>query len=106
MTEFIRVASVDDIKPGERLWVDLEEEMVIIFNANGTYYCIADLCSHDGGPLEDADLIGCEVECPRHGGRFDIRTGKPTALPAIEAIPTYEVKVENGEIYVEAPEVW
>lgn len=106
MTEFVRVAGVNDIAPGRRLWVEFEEETVIVFNVDGTFYCIADLCSHDGGPLEDGELVGCEIECPRHGARFDIRTGKPTALPAVEAIPSYEVKVEDGEVYVESPDGW
>lgn len=106
MTEFVRVAAVEDIPPGHRLWYEFEEDTVIVFNVNGHYYCIADLCSHDGGPLEDGELIHCEIECPRHGARFDIRTGKPTALPAVEAIPSYAVKVEDGGVWVESPDVW
>lgn len=106
MTEFVRVAAVDDIASGERLWVEFEEDTVIIFNVAGKYYCIADICSHDGGPLEDGELFGCEIECPRHGARFDIRNGKATALPAVEPIPSYEVRVEDGFVYVESPDAW
>ena len=106
MTEFVRVASIDDIQSGQRLWVEFEEETVIVLNVDGQYYCIADICSHDGGPLEDGELIGCEIECPRHGARFDIRTGKPTALPAVEPIPSYEVRVEDGVVYIESPDAW
>lgn len=106
MTEFVKVASVTDLPPGQRLWFEFEEETVIVFNVDGNYYCIADLCTHDGGPLEDGELIGCQIECPRHGATFDIRTGKATKLPAFEPVPTFEVKVEDGDIYVESPDAW
>ena len=106
MTLFVRVANGEDLQPGQRLWHEFEDDTVVVFNVDGEYYCIADVCSHDGGPLEDGELIKCEIECPRHGGRFDLRTGKPTAMPAVEAIPSYQVKVEDGGIYVESPDSW
>lgn len=106
MSEFVRVANVEDIPPGRRLQHEFEDETVIILNVDGQFYCIADLCSHDGGPLEDGAVIGCEIECPRHGGRFDIRTGQPTALPAAAAIPSYQVRIEDGGVYVESPDIW
>ena len=106
MTEFVRVASTTEIEPGERRWIEFEEDTVVLFNVGGKYYCIADICSHDGGPLEDGELYGCEIECPRHGARCDIRTGKPTALPAVEPIPSYQVRVEDGWVYVESPDDW
>ncbi len=106
MTEFVKVASAADLPPGQRVRYEFEEETVIVFNVDGNLYCIADLCTHDGGPLEDGDLIDCQIECPRHGATFDIRTGKATKLPAFEGVPTFEVKVEDGDIYVESPDVW
>lgn len=106
MTEFVKVARAEDIAPGERLWVEFEEETVIVFNVDGRFYCIADVCTHDGGPLEDGALEGYEVECPRHGARFDVRTGAALTLPAVVPVPSYEVKVEDGDIYVESPDVW
>ena len=106
MTEFVKIARVEDIPPGERLWYEFEEETVVVFNIGGTFYCIADLCTHDVGPLEDGELDGCEVECPRHGARFDVRTGKALSLPATSAVPTFAVKREDGDIYVESPDDW
>jgi len=102
--EFVKVATVADIPPGERSWFEFEEETLIVFNVDGDFFCVADLCTHDGGPLEYGDLFGYEVECPRHGARFDIRTGKAVQMPAVTGIPTYEVKVEDGYIYVESPD--
>lgn len=106
MTSFIKVAAVEDIPPGARLHVQLEDESIIVMNMDGEFYCIADLCTHDGGPLEDGDLVDHQIVCPRHGACFDIRTGRVTRLPATDPIPTYEVKVENGALYIQEPEPW
>ena len=106
MAEFVKVARVEDIPPGGRLWYDFEEETVVIFNVGGEFYCIADVCTHDGGPLEDGELEGYEVECPRHGARFDIRSGAAVAMPAVTPVESFEVKVEEGWVYVESPDVW
>ncbi len=104
MSQFVKVATIEDLPDGGRLWVEFEEETVIVFNVGGTYYAIADLCTHDDGPLEDGELEGYEVECPRHGARFDIRSGKALCLPATSPVPTFAVKVENGDILVESPD--
>ena len=106
MAEYVRVARVEDVPPGERLWIEFEEETVILFNVNGRFYCIADLCTHDNGPLEDGALQGYEVECPRHGARFDVRSGAALCLPAISPVPTFEVLVEDGEVFIEDPDAW
>ena len=106
LTEFVKVARVDDIAPGQRLKIDFEEETVLIFNVNGQFYCIADLCTHDDGPLDDGSLMGYQIECPRHGALFDIRSGKALCLPATSPVPTFAVKVEEGDIYVESPDIW
>lgn len=104
MTRFTKVARVEDIPPGERLWFDFEDESVVVFNIAGKLYCIADICTHDGGPLEDGELDGYAVECPRHGARFDVRSGAALCLPATVAVPTYEVKVEGEDVLVAGPE--
>lgn len=107
MSEFVRVAHVDDIPAGARMLVDLNEETVVIFNIDGELYCIADICTHDGGPLADGDLDGCEIACPRHGARFDVRTGEVLSMPAVTPVPAYAVKVADDGIYVELPsEPW
>lgn len=106
MSKFISVARQEDIPPGGRLHLELEEESIIILNIDGEYFCIADLCTHDGGPLEDGDVIDHQIECPRHGARFDIRSGAVTRLPATDPIPTYSVRVEDEQIWIEEPEPW
>lgn len=106
MSKRIPVVREDALLPGSRLHFELEEESAILLNVDGKYYCIADLCTHDGGPLEDGDVLDCQIECPRHGARFDIRTGKVTRLPATDPIPVYPVVIEDGIIYIEAPDPW
>lgn len=106
MAEMVKVADADELPPGERIHVEFEESTLIILNVDGEFYGIADLCTHDGGPLADADLHGFNIECPRHGACFDIRSGKVTRLPATDPIPTYRVEVRDGEIWVENPDIW
>lgn len=102
--EFVKVARVIDILPGERLHYDFAEESVIILNVGGVFYCIADVCSHDDGPLRDGEVEGYEIVCPRHGARFDVRDGRALCLPATSPIPSYTVKLEDGDIYVQSPD--
>ena len=101
--EFVAVAREDEIPSGERLFVEIDQFSIVIFNLAGQYYAIADLCSHDGGPLGDGDIDGNEIICPRHGARFDMRTGMVLSLPAVEDIPAYPVQVVDGEIQVGIP---
>ncbi|MCI0399048.1 MAG: non-heme iron oxygenase ferredoxin subunit [Chloroflexi bacterium] len=106
MPKFVKVAKVSDIPPGERLLVDFEEVTVAIFNVDGDFYCIEDVCTHDGGPVAEGNLDGYEIECPRHGALFDIRDGSVLSMPAVVPVPTYQVKVEGDDVYVESPDEW
>ncbi len=103
LCEFIPIASSDEIPEGDRLYVEIDGAPIVVFNIAGTYFAIADLCSHDDGPLGEGELNGYEVSCPRHGAEFDVRTGKVLSLPAIVDIPAYPVRVENGEIEIGLP---
>lgn len=106
MSRFVAVARVEELPPGTRLHYEFEEETVIVLNVDGEFFGIADLCTHDGGPLEDGEVCDHQIECPRHGARFDLRSGRVTRLPATDPIPTYRVEVRDGMIYVEEPEPW
>ena len=101
MPEFVTAATTDEITPGERMVVEIGRHWVAIFNVDGTYYAIEDICTHDDGPLAEGKLYGCEIECPRHGARFDLATGQVTAAPALVPVPTYQVRVEGDEIQIE-----
>ena len=104
MEDFERVAEKEDLPPGESLLVELDGIRIAVFNLDGEFYAIEDVCTHDGGPLVEGQILdGGQVECPRHGARFDIRTGEALSMPAFEPTPSYEVQVEDGDIYVEKP---
>jgi 3-phenylpropionate/trans-cinnamate dioxygenase ferredoxin subunit len=102
MPKFVKVARADEIAPGEKKIVEVDGVLVVVVNLDGHFYAIEDVCTHDGGPLGEGELDGCELICPRHGARFDVRTGEALTLPAFEAAPVYEVRVENGNVLVES----
>ena len=101
--EFIQIAPLTDLPPGGRLFVEVDGRPIVVFNLAGTLFAIGDVCSHDNGPVGDGDLEEYEVICPRHGARFDIRTGQTMGLPAVVDIPAYPVRVVEGKIEVGIP---
>jgi 3-phenylpropionate/trans-cinnamate dioxygenase ferredoxin subunit len=101
--EFIPVATVDELGNGERILLDIGGDSIALFNIAGEYFAIADLCSHDDGPVAEGDLNDHEIACPRHGARFDVRTGEVLSLPAVIDIPAYPVRVNGNEILIGLP---
>jgi 3-phenylpropionate/trans-cinnamate dioxygenase ferredoxin subunit len=101
--EFIAVAKEVEVADGERFFVEIDDRPIVVFRIAGEYFAIGDVCSHDGGPLGDGELEDCTVICPRHGARFDIRTGKVLSLPAFVDIPAYPVRVVDGVIEIGVP---
>jgi Ferredoxin subunits of nitrite reductase and ring-hydroxylating dioxygenases len=97
---FYKIASVADIPQNERLFIEINGLPIVIYSLNGEFYATGDVCSHDNGALGEGKIEGYEVVCPRHGARFDIRTGKVTRLPAARDIPSYPVKVTDGYLTV------
>jgi 3-phenylpropionate/trans-cinnamate dioxygenase ferredoxin subunit len=97
------VAEINELENGERIFLDIDDLSIVIFNIAGEFFAIGDVCSHDNGPLGDGDLEGHAVVCPRHGARFDVRTGKVLSLPAFVDIPAYPVRVVDGQIEVGVP---
>ena len=101
--EFFEIAKVGDLPNGERLFVDIGDAAVVVFNIAGKYFAIGDVCTHDDGPLGDGDLEGTNVVCPRHGAEFDVRTGQAVGMPAVVDIPAYPVQVRDGKLFVGVP---
>ena len=101
--EFIAVAQADEIEPGERILVEIDGEPIAIFNIGGKYFAIKDVCSHDDGPVAEGPLHGHEIECPRHGARFDVRNGEVLTLPAVVDIPAYPVRVVGDDLELGLP---
>jgi 3-phenylpropionate/trans-cinnamate dioxygenase ferredoxin subunit len=75
-----------------------DDRAVLLLRVGDEFFAVEDVCSHDGQPLTDGPLEGTAIECPRHGARFDVRTGRPLCMPAVEPIATYEVKVVGNDI--------
>jgi 3-phenylpropionate/trans-cinnamate dioxygenase ferredoxin component len=98
--DFIQIAPLAELPNGERLFVEIDEKKIVLFNIGGNIYAIGDVCSHDGGPLGDGEVEGMDVICPRHGARFDIKTGQALLLPAVEDIPAYPVRIKDGMIEI------
>ena len=101
--EYVDIAPVTELPPGERLFVEIEGTPIVIFNIAGQFYAIADVCSHDDGPVGEGDLEGYCIVCPRHGAEFDVRTGKVISMPAVVDIPAYPVRVVDGMIQIGIP---
>ena len=98
---FVRACTLDEILDGKPLAVTVEDVDVAIVRDGDDFYAIRDECSHAAIPLSEGDLDGCLIECWLHGSTFDLRTGRPTTLPAFEPVPIYPVRVEGEELHVD-----
>ena len=98
------VATFGELSEGVGLKVDLGEHRVAVFLVNGEVFAIGDRCSHAEASLSEGEIYDHEVECPRHGSAFDIRSGEPLSLPATKPVPVYRATVDGGTVYVELPE--
>jgi 3-phenylpropionate/trans-cinnamate dioxygenase ferredoxin subunit len=97
-----RVAATGDVPEGQVRVVSAGNRSIALCNVGGTFYALDNLCTHDNGPLGEGRLAGETVECPRHGARFDVKTGSVRALPAVRPIKTYPVQIEGEEVLVDA----
>lgn len=100
MSEYQTVATVADFPATGRLVTFVDDRAVLVIRVADNFYAIEDVCTHDGQPLTDGPINGCEITCPRHGARFDVITGKPLCMPATAPVPRFAVKVEAGQILV------
>jgi len=115
MADFIRVASVHEISDPGTLLVEVDERLIVLFRVGREFYALDDVCTHDGGPLSDgemgegstnegetdnADTGKRWIACPRHGAKFDIRTGAALTMPATQPTVSHEVKLEGNGIFI------
>lgn len=101
--EYVTVARREELPEGARLRLHIDGQGIVLFNLAGGLFAIADLCTHDDGPLADGQLDGLEIECPRHGARFDLASGKALSLPAVVDIPAYPVRLVGDELQIGLP---
>lgn len=106
MPEWVTLCSASELPPGEREVFGVDGKWIAVFNVGGKIYAIEDLCTHDGNVLafdlqdRPSKLIDHEIECPRHGGRFDLRTGKATRSPAEIDLPWYNVRIQGDNLQI------
>lgn len=106
MAAWLMLCPSREIPHGHREVFGINGRWIAVFNISGKYYAIEDLCTHDGNILafdrydQPSKIEGHEIECPRHGGRFDLRSGKATRSPADIDVAWFEVRIENGDIQI------
>jgi 3-phenylpropionate/trans-cinnamate dioxygenase ferredoxin component len=103
---WVRVASLEELDEGTTLAIEAEGRKLCLARAEGEVYAIADNCSHRDFPLSlgEVDAEGRTITCEWHGARFDLRSGTAECPPATRPVPVYEVRVEQGGVYVDLPE--
>ncbi len=101
MAKFVRAASADDIPEGRAIVVDIDGDSLALARVGGDVYCIDNVCTHDGGPLGEGELEGTALECPRHGARFDVCTGRALSFPAVVPVNSYDVKIDGQDVLVD-----
>ena len=100
MPDFVAVAKVSDVADPGKLLVEVGDELIALFHVGGEFFAIDDVCTHDGGPLADGTLADHTIACPRHGAKFDIRTGAALTMPATKPTRSHEVKIEGDQVLV------
>jgi 3-phenylpropionate/trans-cinnamate dioxygenase ferredoxin subunit len=97
---YIRVAAAADVPENNGRPYEIAGRRIAVYNLKGVFYAIDDVCTHEETSLSAGPVMGEMVVCPRHGSRFHIPTGRVRSLPAILNVATYEVRVENGDVFV------
>ena len=100
MNEFVKVARATDVPDPGKMYCEVGDRLVVLFHVEGQFSCLDDVCTHDGGPLGEGKLTGCEIACPRHGAKFDVRDGRALTMPATRSTATHEIKIVGDEILV------
>ena len=100
MAEWVSVGRMDEIPPGSHKVADVNDVMIAVFNIDGKFYAIEDVCTHDGGILTGGPISGCIITCPRHGATFDVRSGEALTAPAYEPTATFPIRIEDGMVQV------
>jgi 3-phenylpropionate/trans-cinnamate dioxygenase ferredoxin subunit len=91
----------DDVELGKVVVFEAGDARIAICRTEDGYYAIDDVCSHDGGALDQGELFGDRIECPRHGAQFDVKTGRALTLPAVRPIASYPVRVVDGAVEID-----
>jgi len=102
--EFVKVANKEDVLAGKIKAVEINGKKIAICQAGDSFYAVGDTCSHAKEALHKGQIVNGEIECPKHGAHFDLKTGKAMCPPAVQPIPTYPLETRGEEIWVAIPE--
>ncbi|MBT9461543.1 MAG: non-heme iron oxygenase ferredoxin subunit [Rugosibacter sp.] len=103
MNTRVKICKLGDIAPGEMKPVDVAGlKPIVLFNLDGTHYATSNICTHNIAMMTDGYFEGEVVECPLHGGSFNVKTGEPLSFPCEIPLQTYPVSVEGDDVYIEA----
>lgn len=102
MERLVTVAAAGEIPIGGKRVFEIDGTEIAVFNIDDQqFYAVEDICTHDSGPLAEGEVVNTyEIECPRHGARFDLRTGEALRMPAFEPIQAYDVVLRDGKIQI------
>ena len=101
MTNFVKVATTGEIPPGQAKVVDVQGKEIAVFNIEGAYFAIDNMCTHEEASLADGEITGFEVSCPLHGAKFDVRSGAVLGPPAYDDVASYPARVSGSDIEVD-----
>lgn len=99
-SQYVTFCKTNEIQSGEREVFDLDIGSIILFNVEGTFYAVKNICSHEEYELADGELEGCILACSKHGATFDIQSGQHLSTPAYSPITIYAVCIEDGDVKV------
>jgi 3-phenylpropionate/trans-cinnamate dioxygenase ferredoxin subunit len=100
MAKWIKVIAANALANGEHVCIEIENTVIAVFKVEGEFYAIENVCSHDGGEIASGIIENNAIICPRHGARFCLKTGLHMSPPAYEAIASFAVFVQNGDVYI------
>ncbi|MEM7193779.1 MAG: Rieske 2Fe-2S domain-containing protein [Pseudomonadota bacterium] len=100
MSDWMNIVATSDLLPGGHMVVDIDDASIVLVNLDGDYFAIENICTHDGSEIGSGCIIDGQIECPRHGARFDVKSGEVTAPPAYESIDVFPVRVVDDVVQV------
>ena len=100
----VKTFNISEINENSVKTINVGDKDISIFNVEGEFYAIDDMCSHAEASLAEGEVFDCKIECPLHGAEFDLKTGEAVTLPATRPVATYDISIEDETIYLEMEE--
>ncbi len=101
MADYVKVATNDELAPGQGKVVEVQGKEIALFNVGGAYFAIDNMCTHEEASLADGEISGFEVTCPLHGAKFDVRSGRVVGPPAYDDVTSYSVRVSGADVEID-----